>query len=71
MRTLNLLAVALLLTVSTVACERKGPMERAGERADEAVDNVAEGRNPLATKGPAEKAGEAIDDAADSVTDKH
>jgi len=70
-RLLQLIAAGLLITVGTTACERQGPMERAGERSDQAVEDLAEGRNPLDNKGSAERAGEALDRAADSATDKH
>lgn len=71
MRFFHLIAAGLLIAAGTTACERQGPMERAGERSDQAVEDIAEGRNPLDAKGPGEKAGEAIDRAADSATDKH
>lgn len=69
-RLLQLIAAGLLITATT-ACERQGPMERVGERSDQAVEDLAEGRNPLDTKGPGERAGEALDRAAESATDKH
>ena len=58
--------VALLASsgVAMTACERrKGPVERAGENIDEAVDNVSDAIDP---KGPAEKAGRALDRATDN-----
>lgn len=57
-----------VLLISFSACERKGSLEKAGERADEIVDNVKDGDAPLHKKGAAEKAGEAIDDAVKDVT---
>ena len=62
--TKNLFAVILLLAVTGVwSCtERKGPLERAGERTDEIIDNVKDGDPILHKKGAAEKTGEAIDD---------
>ena len=56
-----------IVMLAVVGCEprHKGPMERAGERTDEIVDNVKDGRNPLHRKGTMEKAGEAVDDALD------
>ena len=47
--------LAMLAATTLVACE-KGPMEKAGQKIDNAVDKVT-------GKGPAEKAGEKIDDA--------
>jgi hypothetical protein len=56
--------VAILGSASAlmVACERKGPGEKAGEKIDEAIDNVSDKIDP---KGPLEKAGRAIDRATD------
>ncbi len=61
-----LVAVALIGTCSvmTTACERnKGPVEKAGEKIDKAVDKVSDKVDP---KGPAEKAGRALDRATDN-----
>ncbi len=33
---------ALLLTLTFNACEKKGPMEKAGENIDEAAENVSD-----------------------------
>ena len=59
------LGCVLLAATFTVGCQTKEqtPLERAGERGDEIVDNVKEGRNPLHKKGTLEKAGEAVGDA--------
>jgi hypothetical protein len=54
-----------LLAVFGCETRHKGPIERAGERTDEIIDNVKDGQNPLHKKGTLEKAGEAIDDAVD------
>jgi hypothetical protein len=52
-----LLAGAFLLPLAiVVGCEDKGPMEKAGER----VDNAAKSLDP---RGPMEKAGAKLDDA--------
>lgn len=48
-----------IIAVST-SCRKKGPAEKAGEKMDEAIENVQDSINP---KGPVEKAGEKIDDA--------
>ena len=60
---LTVIFSGLALAIS-FGCEtrRKGPLERAGERTDEIIDNVKDGENPLRRKGTMEKAGEAIDD---------
>lgn len=63
---IQITAICCALMIGASGCTRKsGPFERAGERADEMVDNVRDGENPLKHKGPAEKAGEAVDDALD------
>jgi hypothetical protein len=52
-----ILASAFLLPLAIViGCEDKGPMEKAGER----VDNAAKSLDP---RGPMEKAGAKVDDA--------
>lgn len=72
--------IVLSLFICT-GCEEKGALEKAGERADEVVDNVKDGDPILHKKGPLEKTGEAIDDtvkdaerkidaAADDVEDE-
>ncbi len=48
-----------ILAVAT-SCRKKGPAEKAGEKMDEAIENVQDSINP---KGPVEKVGEKIDDA--------
>lgn len=50
-----------------VGCEkRQGPLEKAGNRVDEIVDNAKDGDPLFHKKGPIEKAGEAVDDALDT-----
>ena len=46
--------------IAFVSCKKKGPAEKAGEKLDEAIEDVQDAVNP---KGPVEKAGEKIDDA--------
>lgn len=61
----------LVAAVMLGACTREdGPLENAGERLDEAVDNVKEGDSPFRKKGAGEKAGEAVDRAVDRATDR-
>lgn len=57
-RFLAVTALCGLLGVGLAACEKKGPMERAGEEIDEAVDTVKRGGESTATK---------IDDAVDEL----
>lgn len=54
---LAVMALGLLVTVGSVACE-KGPMQRTGEKIDRATD-----QDKLIGKGPLEKAGKNIDAA--------
>ena len=50
----------LMLLPFLGACEREGPLERAGEEVDEAVDDIRNG---------GETPGNRVDDAADDVRD--
>ena len=61
----NLVLLIFVATMSLLAggCENKGPIEKAGERADEIVDNAQDGDPLLHRKGPVEKLGEKIDDS--------
>jgi hypothetical protein len=52
---------AFLVALPLVACENEGPLERAGEEIDEAVEDVRAG---------GETAGNAIDDAIDEVEEE-
>jgi hypothetical protein len=64
MRKSKFIAVMLMggiLGTGIVACEKKGPAEKAGEKLDAAAKDVKEG---------AEKAGEKIENAAEEVKDK-
>ena len=56
--TKNLAPFALLLAI--VACEEQGPLERAGEEIDEAVEDVRAGGETTVNR---------IDDAIDEVQD--
>jgi hypothetical protein len=58
----TILFVLVVCACALIGCEQKGPAERAGERADEIVDNVKEGDPPLKNKGTMEKLGESIDE---------
>jgi hypothetical protein len=60
-----ILALAAVLAVGMplcTGCREKGPVEKAGEKVDEAVDKMKDAVDP---KGPAERAGEKIDRALD------
>jgi len=59
---LGIFCFALLIGLS--ACDtNKGPVERAGEKVDDAVENIKAGESPLKERGPMEKAGESIDES--------
>ena len=65
MRPMNGVAVMALvfgLACGAVACEEKGAMEKAGEKVDEAVDDVM---HP--GEGTLEKAGRKMDEKVDSM----
>lgn len=59
MKPLWLTAFACTLTLGLAACEKKGPLEQAGEEIDEAVDTVKNGGE--------ESTANKLDDAADDV----
>jgi hypothetical protein len=54
------LLVALALMIPLWACEREGPLERAGEEVDEAVEDLRNG---------GERRDNQVDDAIDDVRD--
>jgi hypothetical protein len=63
----RMLAIAALLAVSLgpAACKREeGAMEKAGEKIDEAVDEIT---HP--NEGPLEEAGRKVDEAVDDAKD--
>ncbi|MES2438864.1 MAG: hypothetical protein V4584_07350 [Verrucomicrobiota bacterium] len=55
-----LMSVCLAPVLASVSCKEKGPVEKAGEGIDNAVENVKDAVDP---KGPVEKAGEKVDKA--------
>jgi len=61
-RTCLVLATAVF-TLGLASCEKKGPLEKAGEEVDEAVDTLKnDGKEPVSAK-----VDDAIDDAANKV----
>ena len=52
-----------LLCVLGCSERRSGPLERAGERTDEIMDNAAKGKPLLHKPGALEKTGESIDES--------
>ena len=61
----SLVALVCALSVGLAACEKKGPLEQAGEEIDEAVDTVKSGGK----ESTANKVDDAIDEARDGVND--
>ena len=61
--------VTVLMTggtlLATGCVEKKGPVQRAGERLDRTVENMKDAVDP---PGPAEKAGRKVDRAVDDLT---
>lgn len=60
---LSWIALAAAVAMSLVACEKQGPLERAGEEVDEAVDTVKNGGE----ESTATKVDDAIDDAREDA----
>jgi hypothetical protein len=58
--------LAATVAIGTAACEKQGPMERAGEEVDEAVDTIKHGGE----ESTASKVDDALDEARDTVEDK-
>jgi predicted small lipoprotein YifL len=50
--------IACASVLALAACEKKGPLEQAGEEVDEAVETIKEGEEPTSAK---------IDDAMDEA----
>lgn len=48
-----------IIAIALGGCEKEGPMERAGEKVDEALEG--------GTKGPMERAGEKVDKATEKA----
>jgi hypothetical protein len=71
MFTKKILLIELVMAAcifGVISCQRhEGPLEKAGKKVDDAVDNVEDGQSPLHKKGAGERAGEAVDDAVDSL----
>ena len=66
--TLKLIWAALAATAAlgVAACEKQGPVERAGEEVDEAVDTIKNGGE----ESTANKVDDAVDEAREAVEDK-
>lgn len=66
MNTLRMTAwlCAALLALATAGCDKPGPLERAGEEIDEAVQTMKDGKESTANK-----VDDAVDDLRDGVND--
>jgi predicted small lipoprotein YifL len=58
--------VAVTAALGLAACEKKGPIEQAGEEVDEAVDTIKHGGE----ESTASKVDDAVDEAREAVEDK-
>lgn len=63
---LLLSALAASMALGLAACEKQGPLEKAGEEVDEAVDTIKHGGE----ESTATKVDDAIDEARDKVEEK-
>ena len=59
-------ALAATTAIGLAACEKQGPVERAGEEVDEAVDTIKHGGE----ESTANKVDDALDEAREAVEDK-
>jgi uncharacterized protein YjbJ (UPF0337 family) len=68
LKKLSVLSAGLLIAAGLVACEQKGPAEKAGEKIDQTVEKAQE-KIEDATKpeGPMEKAGKKIDEVVEDT----
>jgi predicted small lipoprotein YifL len=57
-------AMAATAALGLAACEKQGPLEKAGEEVDEAVDTIKNGEESTATK-----VDDAVDEARDAAED--
>ncbi len=66
---IRVLAAVLAATAALglAACEKKGPLEQAGEEVDEAVDTIKNGGE----ESTANKVDDAVDEAREAVEDKN
>lgn len=63
--------IAILATGLLAGCEKKGPMEKAGENIDEAIDDTKDGLKDLGdgTDSVGEKIEEGLEDLGDKAED--
>jgi hypothetical protein len=61
---MKVFAILLMTLPLYVACDKQGPLQRAGEEVDEAIEDARNGGETLGNQ-----VDDAIDDARDGVTD--
>ena len=64
-KSVMLAALACTMAMGLAACEKKGPLEQAGEEVDEAVDTIRNGGK----ESTANKLDDAADDVREGVSD--
>ena len=64
MKALGIAALLCAMSLGLAACEKKGPIEQAGEEVDEAVDTIKNGEESTATK-----VDDAVDEAREAAED--
>ena len=69
---MKLLAALLVTLPLYAACEREGPLERAGEEIDEAFEDAKNGGETVANKvdDAVDDVRKGVNDATDELTDK-
>jgi hypothetical protein len=69
---MKLLAALLLTLPLYVACERQGPLERAAEEVDEAIEDAKNGGETIANKvdDAVDDVRKGVNDATEELTDK-
>jgi hypothetical protein len=69
---MKLLPVLLLTLPLYVACERQGPIERAAEEVDEAIEDAKNGGETIANKvdDAVDDVRKGVNDATEELTDK-
>ncbi len=64
-----LIILSALAFFALAGCSEKGPAEQAGEKVDQAVENVRDAVEDAGQQGPAEQMGEKVDKAIEGAKD--
>jgi len=62
-----LIILSALAFFALAGCSEKGPAEQAGEKVDQAVEQVKDAVEDAGQQGPAEEAGEQVDKAVEDM----